>query len=46
MLLFKKFGLAGLLAFASAFSTSAYASDNPAMDAQVKHINDEWARIK
>lgn len=24
----------------------ASASDNPAMDAQVKHINDEWARIK
>jgi tetratricopeptide (TPR) repeat protein len=28
------------------FTAQANASDNPAMDAQVKHINDEWARIK
>lgn len=25
---------------------TAHASNDPAMDAQVKHINDEWARIK
>jgi tetratricopeptide (TPR) repeat protein len=27
-------------------SAGAYASDNPAMDAEVSHIDNEWARIK
>ncbi len=38
--------IAGLLFAATLANGAAYASDNPAMDAQVKHINDEWARIK
>ncbi len=43
---FKKFGIASAVLVALAFNASAYASDDPAMDAQVKHINDQWARIK
>jgi len=42
----KKLGLAAAVFAALMAGGSAYASDNPAMDAQVKHINDEWARIK
>jgi tetratricopeptide (TPR) repeat protein len=29
-----------------ALAAGAHASDNPQMDAQVRHIDDEWARIK
>ena len=42
----RKFRAAGLLIAALAFGGIAQASNNPAMDAQVKHINDQWARVK
>lgn len=42
----KKFNLVAAAFIALIAGGPVYASDNPAMDAQVKHINDEWARIK
>ncbi|MFO1239323.1 MAG: tetratricopeptide repeat protein [Sphingomonadaceae bacterium] len=35
-----------LLSSALAFGSAVQASSDPQMDAQVQHINDEWARIK
>jgi tetratricopeptide (TPR) repeat protein len=46
MTIFSKARIAGLLAAALAWGGIAQASDNPAMDAQVARINNEWARIK
>lgn len=42
----RTFRAAGLLIAALAFGGVAQASNNPAMDVQVKHINDQWARVK
>lgn len=38
--------VAGALFAAMSFGQIAHASNNPAMDAQVTHINEEWARIR
>lgn len=43
---FKRFAIAVLMAAGSALSPAAHASNNPAMDADVAHIDSEWARIK
>ena len=41
-----KLRFAGTLALALSTGWAAHASDNPAMDAEVSHIDGEWARIK
>lgn len=46
MFLFKMSRRVALLAAFLAGMGAAHASTDPVMDAQVKHINDEWARIK
>lgn len=38
--------VAGALFAAMSFGQVAHASNNPSMDAQVTHINEEWARIR
>ncbi len=43
---FRRLILALGMAFAMALGTSATASDNPQMDAEVLRINNEWARIR
>jgi tetratricopeptide (TPR) repeat protein len=42
----RKFTVIALIMAAIGFNGVAYASNDPAMDAQVFHINNEWARIK